>query len=75
MATVQRRLELQYRDAISEELDNMSMMDIIRWLQWEDSNGDFEELTFKQVIDICVDWFESIDDMDKSLCAFLEAIK
>ena len=54
-------------------LSALPMPSIIEWYTWEDSDGEFEYITFNDAVDIALDWFESLDDFYASRLRYLSA--
>ena len=61
------------REQFTADLSAIPMASIIDWYQWEDSNGEFEDITFSDAVDIAVYWFTSVEEMGESRFAYLAA--
>ena len=63
----------QLRVQFEYHLSAIPMKSIIDWYSWNDPNGDFEDMTFCDCVDIAVDWFDSLEEVAHSRYSFLES--
>ena len=62
---------LEARTEFTDNLKNMSMLSIIEWFAWNDRNGEFDDMTFDEAVEIALTWFEDMKDLGESRHAFL----
>ena len=51
------------RSQMINELSALSMLSIIEWYAWNDKNGEFDDMTFDEAVEIAMGWFDGIDPM------------